>query len=154
MIVRIHNRQRRAMLDVTTCGDPPPVPMNCIDVKRRTITSLDTADEKDIHDFADGAIACRRDLSEPWVGETRYCKLWKTPPGYDMIDGRMTRLQITNRPPHIWPEIWQGMSKKSRSSAIAEWARDEKLIDEARLRRGLVVGVDGGGPCRCDASVA
>ena len=77
-------------------------------------------------------------------GETRYHKLWKTPHGYDVIDGRMTRLQTTNRPPHIWPEIWHGMSKKGRTTAIAEWVRDKKLIDEARQRRGLIVGFDGG----------
>ena len=117
---------------------------SCIDVERHTITSLDTADEKEIRDFADGTIACRRELSEPWVGETRYHKLWKTPAGYDMIDGRLTRLQSTTRPPHIWPEVWQGMSKKSRETAVSEWARDKKLIDEARQRRGLVIGVDGG----------
>ena len=114
MIVRIHNVPRRALFDVTTCDDPPPVPLNHIDVKRHTLTSLDTADEKEIHDFADGTLACRRDLSDQWIGETRYLKLWRTPDGYDMIDGRMTRLQATTRPPDIWPEMWQAMSKKQK----------------------------------------
>ena len=63
---------------------------------------------------------------------------------FDVIDGRLTRRQVTNRPPHVWPEIWEGMSKKMRKKATAEWDRDEKLIDEARSRRGLALGVDGG----------
>ncbi len=88
MVVRIHNVPRRALFDVTTCDDPSPVALNHIDVKRHTITFLDTADEKDIHDFADGTIACRRELSDPWVGETRYPKLRRTPAGYEMIDGK------------------------------------------------------------------
>ena len=75
MIVRIHNVPRRALFDVTICDDPPPVPLNHIDVKRHTLTSLDTADEKEIHDFADGTLACRRELSDQWIGETRYHKL-------------------------------------------------------------------------------
>jgi hypothetical protein len=146
MVVRIHNVPRRALFDVTTCDDPPPVALNHIDVKRHTITSLDTADEKDIHDFADGTITCRRELSDPWVGETRYQKLWRTPEGYDMIDGRMTRIQTTTRPPDIWPEMWQAMSKKHKEKAILEWSAYKKLLDEARQRRGLIIGVDGGDP--------
>ena len=125
MVVRIHNVPRRALFDVTTCDDPPPVALNHIDVKRHTITSLDTADEKDIHDFADGTIACRRELSDQWVGESRYHKLWRTPDGYDMIDGRMTRIQTTTRPPHIWPEMWQAMFKKHKEKAILEWSADK-----------------------------
>ena len=62
-----------------------------------------------------------------------------------MIDGRMTRIQTTTRPPHIWPEMWQAMSKKQKEIAVADWARDKKLLDEARQCRGLVIGVDGGG---------
>ena len=38
------------------------------------------------------------------------------------------------------------MSKKGRAAATAEWNKDKKLIDEARGRRGLVIGVDGGDP--------
>ena len=68
----------------------------------------------------------------------------RTPDGYDMIDGRMTRIQATTRPPHIWPETWQAMSKKQKEAAVAQWAKDKKLFDDARQRRGLVKGVDGG----------
>ena len=67
MVVRIHDRPRRELFDVTACEDPPPVPLNCIDVKRHTIASLENADEKEIRDFADGSQACRRELSDAWV---------------------------------------------------------------------------------------
>ena len=33
-----------------------------------------------------------------------------------------------------------------RSNAVADWTRDKKLLDAARARRGLVLGVDGGDP--------
>ncbi len=64
-----------------------------------------------------------------------------------MIDGRMTRIQTTTRPPDIWPEMWQAVFKKHKE-AILEWSADKKLLDEARQRRGLIIGVDGGGPNR------
>ena len=145
MVVRVHNTPRREMFDITTCSDPPPVPLNHIDVARHTITSLDTEDEKEIKDFADGSAACRRELSDFWTGETRYTKLWKTPHGYDFVDGRLTRRQTTNRPPNVWPEIWEGMSKKMRTKAIESGTKDKKMLGAARARRGLVIGVDGGG---------
>ncbi len=145
LLVRIHNAPRRAMFDVTTCDDPPPIPMNCVDVEHRTITSLENHDEQDIRDFADGIIACRRELSEPWAGETRYHKLWKCPEGLNMIDGRMTSIQSTSRPPHVWPEVLQSVSKKQRETSVYLWATDKKARDEARARRGLIVGVHGGG---------
>ena len=58
-----------------------PIPLKCIDVSRVTCTNLDVQQEKRIDDYwnIDGS----RDLSDPWIGFTRFTLLEEKPPdGY------------------------------------------------------------------------
>ena len=119
-MVRTHKVPRRDLFNPTNCSDPMPIPAEHVDVRRTAVTNLDTADEKSISDIWDGAVATSRTLSDLRVGETRFLKLWKAPPGYDVVDGRVTRRQKTSRPPDIWPEMWQARSNKARKKAVTE----------------------------------
>jgi len=123
MVVRIHSKPRTTHFDPTECSDPPPVAVDCIDVVRQMVTDLENEDEKIVDDVWDGTSACRRPLSESWLGEARFPKLWISPPGYHVVDGRLVRKQTTARPPDIWPEMWQAMSKRQREQAISRWSK-------------------------------
>ncbi len=125
-MVRIHRVPRRGLFDAATCPDPMPVPVECVDVRRATIATPETADEKSISDICNGTVATRRTFSDLWVGETHFLKLWSAPLGYDLVDGGLIRRQKASRPPDIWPEMWQATSKKIREKAVTEWGRFER----------------------------
>jgi hypothetical protein len=142
-IIRLHRQPRRTMFVPTDCSDPPPIPLKYIDVQRVTLTSLDTADESRIHDVWDGSLADSRPLSDEWTGETRFQKVLLVPEGYDLVEGRLTRRQKTQRPPDVWPEMWSTMSSAARRSAREHWETYAKSIEAAREKRGLQVKTDG-----------
>ena len=88
-----------------------PIPMKYIDVSRTTHTNLDVKQEKRIDDYwnIDGS----RDLSDPWTGFTRFILLEEKPPDAYMWSGvRLTRKQLTSRPDHLWPELWDNMAER------------------------------------------
>ena len=118
------------------CPDPPPIPLNHIDVTRITKTDLENQDEKSIEDVWDGGIGDVRKLREWWVGETVFHRFLREPKGYRVVQGRLTRIQKTTRPPSIWPEVWNAMSRKQRDIAITNWKKCGQ-IDASRVRRGL-----------------
>ena len=67
-LVRVHNRRRMAMFAPDRCHDPPPVPLNHIDVTRITKTDLENHDEKSIEDVWGGTSSDVRKLSGQWRG--------------------------------------------------------------------------------------
>ena len=103
------------------CHDPPPIPLEHIDVTRTTKTNLENQDEKAIEDVWDGSDADVRQLSDWWVGETVFHRYFREPKGYRVVQGRLTRIQNTTRPPSIWPEVSNAMSRKQRDIAITNW---------------------------------
>ena len=55
-----------------------------------------------------------RNLSDSWTGFTKFTSLNEKPPDRDMSSGeRLTTIQATTRPDHMWPEMWSDMSKSS-----------------------------------------
>ena len=50
-------------------------------------------DEKEIHDVWEGARGDLRRLSDWWTGETVFHGYFREPPGYRIVQGRMTRRQ-------------------------------------------------------------
>ena len=100
------------------CPDPPPIPLEHIDVMRYSKTDLENQDEKAIDDVWDGSDSDERMLSDWWVGETSFKRYSKAPKGYLIIGGRKTRIQKTTRPDTIWPEVWDAMSRKDRNKEI------------------------------------
>ena len=90
-----------------------PVPLKYIDVSRTTHTNLDVKQEKRIDDYwnIDGS----RDLSDPWTGFTQFILLEEKPPDrFLWSGGRLTRKQLTSRPDHLWPELWEKMGKNAQ----------------------------------------
>ena len=87
-----------------------PIPLKYINVIRSTYTDLDVAQEKRIDDYwkVDGD----RNLSDSRTGFTRFTLLNETPPKGHMWSGwRLTKIQTTSRPDHIWPDAWTRIGK-------------------------------------------
>ena len=77
-------------------------------------------------------------LSDSWTGFTRFTLLSETPPKAHMWSGeRLTNIQTTSRPDHIWPDAldknWESRSKRRKQ----EWAIEKPEIEHARDLRGI-----------------
>ena len=52
-------------------------------------------------------------LSVSWTGFTEFTLLKEKPPDEYMWSGwRLTRKQLTSRPDHLWPELWDENGKE------------------------------------------
>ena len=51
----------------------------------------------------------------------------KPPNGFLWSGGRLTRKQLTSRPDHLWPELWDKMGKNAKLKEKQKWSH-EKLI--------------------------
>ena len=112
------------------------IPLKYIDVSRATHTNLDVKQEKRIDDYwnIDGS----RDLSDPWTGFTQFTPLEEKPPeGYMWSGGRLTRKQLTSRPDHFWPEIWETMGRNAKLKEKQKWSNEKLHLENARKLRGL-----------------
>ena len=110
-----------------------PIPLKNIDVIRSTHTDLDVAQEKRIDDYwhVDG----NRNLSDSWTGFTRFTLLNKTPPKGKMWSRRrLTKIQTTSRPGHIWPDAWTRIGKAAQRRE-KEWAIEKPKLEHARESR-------------------
>ena len=114
-----------------------PIPLKYIDVTRTTHTNLDVKQEKRIDDYwnIDGS----RDLSDPWTGFTQFTLLdEKAPDGYTWSGGRLTRKQLTSRPDHQWPELWNSMGKNAKLKEKQKWSEEKIHLDNAtKIARNL-----------------
>ena len=90
-----------------------PIPLKYIDVIRSTHTDLDVAEEKRIDDNrnVDGS----RNLSDSRTGFTRFALLNEIHPrGFLSSRERLTQIQTTPRPDHIWPDAWTRSGKAAQ----------------------------------------
>ena len=79
-----------------------------------------------------------RDLSASWTGFTQFTLLSEKPPeGYMWSGERLTRKQLTSRPDHLWPELWEKMGKNAKLKEKHEWAIEKPKFDNARRLRGI-----------------
>ena len=104
-----------------------PIPLKYIDVSRTAHTNLDVKQETRIDDCwnIDGS----RDLSDPWTGFTQFTLLEEKPPeGYMWSGGRLTRKQLTSRPDHLWPELWEINGKARQAEGEAKSGRMKSSI--------------------------
>ena len=113
-----------------------PIPLKYIDVSRTTHTNLDVKQEKRIDDYwnIDGS----RDLSDPWTGFTQFTLLEEKPPeGYMLSGERLTRKQLTSRPDHLWPEIWNTKGRNAKLKETQKWSNEKFQIENTRKLRGI-----------------
>ena len=92
--------------------------------------------EKRIDDYwnIDGS----RDLSDPWTGFTQFTLLEEKPPdGYMWSGERLTRKQLTSRPDHLWPELWESMGKHAKLKEKQKWSHEKLHLENARKLRGI-----------------
>ena len=110
--------------------------MKYIDVSRTTHTNLDVKQERRIDDYwnIDGS----RDLSASWTGFTQFTLLEEKPPdGYMWSRERLTKIQATTRPDHVWPEVWTKIGKAAQNREKQEWAKEKPKLDNAGRLRGI-----------------
>ena len=81
-----------------------------------------------------------RNISEPWTGITQFTILNEKPPdGYTWPGRRLTKVQATSRPDHLWPEILSGISVSSQPREKQQWAIEKPKPDNARKLGGIYV---------------
>ena len=114
-----------------------PCPLKYIDVIRSTHTDLDEAQETRIDDYwnVDGD----RNLSDPFTGFTGFTLLNETPPrGYLLSEERLTKIQTTSRPDHIWSDAWTRIEKsRSKKKEIRKDNREIETRTRQRFERSL-----------------
>ena len=117
--------------------DSFPVPLKYIDVSRTTHTHLDVKQERRIDDYwnIDGS----RELTIPWTGFTHFILLEEKPPnGYMWSGERFTRKQLTSRPDHLWPELWEKRGKNAKLKEKQKWSHEKLHLDNARKLRWIL----------------
>ena len=50
---------------------------------------------------------------------------------------RLTKIQATTRPDHVWPEVWTKIGKAAQNREKQEWAKEKPKLDNARRLRGI-----------------
>ena len=120
-----------------------PIPLKYVDVMRVTQTNLDSPSESRIEDIwwpTPGDIyEVQRDLSSPWTGKTTFDLIRPVPPkGYEWVEGRLTKIQSTERPPNVTPETWLSVSRKAKKKAKAQWENIGPKRQDARVSRSIL----------------
>ena len=113
-----------------------PIPLKYIDVIRSTHTELDEAQGERIDDYwnVDG----NRNLSDSWTGFTRFTLLNETlPKAYMWSWRRLTKIQTTSRPDHIWPDAWTKIGKAAQRREKQKWTIGKPKLEYARDLRGI-----------------
>ena len=116
-----HHNEPRVQLGVPK-EETFSIPLKYIDVTRSTHTDLDVMQEKRIDDYWN--VDENRSLSDSWTGFTMFALLMEKPtPGFMWSCGRLTRIQATTTPDHVWPEIWIKIGKSAQKKEKEEWAK-------------------------------
>ena len=97
---------------------------------------MDIAQEKRIDDYWN--VDENRSLSDPWTGFTKFTPLKETPSkGFLWSGERLTIIQTTTRPDHIWLEAWTRIGKAAQRKEKQEWAIENPTLDNARQLKGI-----------------
>ena len=54
-----------------------------------------------------------------------------------MVQGRLTRRQLTARPDHLWPELWIKLGRNAKLKEKHKWSNEQPKLDHARRLRGI-----------------
>ena len=107
-----HHNEPRFQLHVPK-EETLPVPLKYIDVTRSTYTDLDVMYEKRVEDYWNSirTKACQ-------IRGKVFTKFSRNMCG---PGGRLTEVQTTPRPDHVWPEVWTKIVKVAQNPEIQEW---------------------------------
>ena len=47
---------------------------------------------------------------------------------------RLRRKQLTSRPDHLWPELWDKMGKNAKLKEKQKWSHEKLYLEDARMR--------------------
>ena len=50
---------------------------------------------------------------------------------------RLTKVQTTTRPDHVWPEVWTKIGKAAQNREKQDWKNEKPKLDNARRLRGI-----------------
>ena len=131
-----HHNETRVQLNVPK-EETFPIPLKYIGVTRSTHTDLDVLQEKRVDDYWN--VYSNRSLSDAWRGFTKLTFLTgKTFKGICVVrERRLTKIQATTRPDHVWPQIWTKIGKAAQNREKREWAKEKPKLDNARRLRGM-----------------
>ena len=81
-----------------------------------------------------------RGLSDSWKGFTKFTLLKeKRPKGNMWSWERLTKVQTTTRPDHVWLEVWSNIGKAAQSREEPEWKkREAKTRQRSTTERNLL----------------
>ena len=117
-LTRHHVTPRRKLFTLTEALCP--IPIEFVDVQRRTWTNLENSAERLVEDFWTADTGEK--LSDFWIGKTVFLLLRPDPPaGYQWVEGRLTRRQKTDRPDTILPETWTSLPKPAKRLEIEKF---------------------------------
>ena len=91
VLIRVHNTPRTKLFTPQSDpSDPCPIPIEYLDIMRRTDTSAPTKAESNLEDYWVDRQMQHRELSEEWVGRTQFSLFRTVPPaGQYSSGGRM-----------------------------------------------------------------
>ena len=50
---------------------------------------------------------------------------------------RLTRKQLSSRPDHLWPELWEKMGRNAKLKERQKWSNEKLHLENARKLRGI-----------------
>ena len=125
MLIRHINQPRQTLFSPMESADDCSMPLKYVDVWRQTYTNSDMKHVQSILDVWVGDDTDNAELSEPWVGTTKFYLLEKPPrPGWMWSCGREAKRQTnTSRPDYMWVEDWSEISRnpKLKQEILKEW---------------------------------
>ena len=107
-------------------------PLKYIDVSWSTHTDLDVMEEKRVEDYWN--VDMNRSLSDSWTGFTKILELKEMhPKGHRWSRERLTKVQTTTGPDHVWPEAWTKIGKllrREKNKNGQTRTQDSIMLDE------------------------
>ena len=103
-----------------------PVPLKYIEIIWSIHTGLYVLQEKRIDDYWN--VDSSRHVSDSWRGSTKFTLPKETlPKGYMWSERRLTQIQTTTRPDHVWPEVWRKIGKATQNREKQEWKKKNQI---------------------------
>ena len=119
------------MRSICVGGRNIPSPLKYMDATRSTHTDLDVMQEKRVDEYSN--VDSNRSLSDSRKGFTKFTLFNEKPPkGYMWCARRLTKVQTTSRPNHVWPEVWTKIGKTAQNREKQEWKNEKPKLDNAR----------------------